>query len=35
MQNEPPVQIITESQMSFDVSVKFDDGERIDLEMIW
>ena len=33
MQNEPPVQIITESQMSFDVSVKFDDGERIDLEM--
>ena len=32
-QNEPPVQIITESQMSFDVSVKFDDGERIDLEM--
>ena len=33
MQNEPPIQIITESQMSFDVSVKFDDGERIDLEM--
>ncbi|MBR4600656.1 MAG: PD-(D/E)XK nuclease family transposase [Treponema sp.] len=33
MQNEPPIQIITESQMSFDVSVKFDDGERIDLEI--
>ena len=32
-QNEPPIQIITEAQMSFDVSVKFDDGERIDLEM--
>ena len=33
MQNEPPVQIITESQMSFDVSVKFNDGEKIDLEI--
>ncbi|MCR4823101.1 MAG: Rpn family recombination-promoting nuclease/putative transposase [Treponema sp.] len=32
-QNEPPVEIITQAQMSFDVSVKFNDGEKIDLEM--
>ena len=31
--NEPVVEIITESQMSFDVGVKFNDGEKIDLEM--
>lgn len=31
--NEPPVDKIDEVQMSFDVSVVFDDGERADLEM--
>ena len=31
--NEPVVEIFTESQMSFDVSVKFNDGEKVDLEM--
>lgn len=31
--NEPPVDVITENQMSFDVSAKFDDGERVDLEI--
>lgn len=33
IQNEPSVDMITEMQMSFDVSVVFDDGERADLEM--
>ncbi len=33
MPNEPPVELKEQNQMSFDVSVKFDDGERIDLEM--
>ena len=33
--NEPAVDKIDEVQMSFDVSVVFDDGERADLEMIW
>ena len=33
VQNEPVVQIVGQSQMSFDVGVKFDDGEKIDLEM--
>ncbi|MBQ9623703.1 MAG: hypothetical protein IJP90_01010 [Treponema sp.] len=28
MPNEPPTQVAKESQMSFDVSVKFNDGER-------
>ena len=31
--NEPPIDMADENQMSFDVSVKFDDGERVDLEM--
>ena len=30
--NEPVVEIFTESQMSFDVSVKFNDGEKVDLD---
>ena len=33
MPNEPPVQVATESQMSFDVSAKFNDGERADIEV--
>lgn len=33
MPNEPAVEVADQNQMSFDVSVKFDDGERIDLEM--
>ena len=33
MPNEPPVQTAEESQMSFDVSVKFNDGERADIEV--
>ena len=33
MPNEPVVQVATESQMSFDVSVKFNDGERADIEV--
>ena len=33
MPNEPPVQTTEESQMSFDVSVKFNDGERADIEV--
>ena len=33
MPNEPAVEVANQNQMSFDVSVKFDDGERIDLEM--
>ena len=33
IQNEPPVDMVTEMQMSFDVSVVFEDGERADLEM--
>ncbi len=33
MPNEPTVQVATESQMSFDVSVKFNDGERADIEV--
>ena len=33
MPNEPATEIAGQNQMSFDVSVKFDDGERIDLEM--
>lgn len=31
--NEPPVETADGNQMSFDVSVKFDDGERVDLEI--
>ena len=31
--NEPPVDMIGEMQMSFDVSIIFDDDERADLEM--
>ena len=31
--NEPVVEIITENQMSFDVNVKFDNNEKIALEM--
>lgn len=31
--NEPPVDTITQKQMSFDVSVKFDDNELADIEM--
>ena len=33
MPNEPPTQVAKESQMSFDVSVKFNDGERADIEV--
>ncbi|MBB5227056.1 hypothetical protein DYE50_02665 [Treponema ruminis] len=33
MPNEPASEVKDQNQMSFDVSVKFDDGERIDLEM--
>ena len=33
VQNEPPVEIINQNKMSFDVSVKFEDGERADIEM--
>ena len=33
LKNEPPIQVAGESRMSFDVSVKFDDGEVIELEM--
>ncbi|MBQ4378762.1 MAG: Rpn family recombination-promoting nuclease/putative transposase [Treponema sp.] len=33
VQNEPPVEIVNQYRMSFDVSVKFADGEKIDLEM--
>ena len=31
--NEPPVDSLNEMQMTFDVSVTFDDGERADIEM--
>ena len=31
--NEPPVDMLAETQMSFDVSVTFDDGERADIEI--
>lgn len=31
--NEPPVDSLSEMQMSFDVSVVFDDGERADIEI--
>ncbi|MBQ6782031.1 MAG: PD-(D/E)XK nuclease family transposase [Treponema sp.] len=31
--NEPPVDSLSEMQMSFDVSVVFDDGERADIEL--
>ena len=33
MPNEPPSEVKDQNQMSFDVSVKFDDGEKIALEM--
>ncbi|WP_294431000.1 Rpn family recombination-promoting nuclease/putative transposase [uncultured Treponema sp.] len=33
IQNEPPVEIVNQNRMSFDVSVKFSDGERCDIEM--
>ncbi|MBR4629762.1 MAG: Rpn family recombination-promoting nuclease/putative transposase [Treponema sp.] len=33
MPNEPAVDVIDENQMSFDVSVKFNDGEMVDIEM--
>ena len=33
MPNEPPVQVAKENQMSFDVSAKFNDGERADIEV--
>lgn len=33
MPNEPAVDVSDENQMSFDVSVKFDDGEMVDIEM--
>ena len=33
MPNEPAVDVLDESQMSFDVSVKFNDGEMVDIEM--
>ena len=33
MPNEPASEVKDQNQMSFDVSVKFDDGERIDLEI--
>ena len=33
MPNEPTVEVKNQNKMSFDVSVKFDDGERIALEM--
>ncbi len=33
--NEPPVDKVDEIQMSFDVSVVFENNERADLEMIW
>lgn len=31
--NEPPIDMLGEMQMSFDVGITFDDGERADLEM--
>ena len=31
--NEEPVEILDEKQMSFDVNVTFDDGEKAELEM--
>ena len=31
--NEPVIDVLDENRMSFDVSAKFDDGERLDLEM--
>ena len=34
-ENEPPVDNQGQMQMSFDVSVMFDDGEKADIEMIW
>ena len=33
--NEPPVDAPSQMQMTFDVAVKFDDGERASIEMIW
>ena len=33
--NEPPADTPSQMQMSFDVAVTFDDGEKADIEMIW
>ncbi len=33
--NEPALDMSQEKQMSFDVSVVFENNERADLEMIW